>query len=121
MQTDFPPGMFPIQMYALAPVEAELDTKATPQPEASPTTNVVANDSNAATLSEVEDGRTLDESSVWVDWDPVHVHTGDEVMKRLRAYAEACRSSSMASGGYTRDDGRAVIGMKLQYKAKRSS
>ena len=113
--------MFPIQMYALAPVEDELDTKPSPQPEASATTNAVANGSNAATLSEAQDSSTLDESSVWLDWDPVHVHTGDEVMKRLRAYAEACRSSSMASGGYTREDGRAVIGVNVQHKANRSS
>lgn len=145
-QTDFPEGMFAVQMYALEPAghdeagqpqrlgeDATLSVQASAaepeqcpqpsQPEPEPeerkageiaehlqhsirTRKVqpqIADEARATTSTE-------EESMVWADWDPVHVHTGEEVMARLRAYATACRAASIASGSYARQDGRVVIG-----------
>ena len=41
-------------------------------------------------------------------WDPVRIHTGKEVMERLRAFAESTRRKVVESGSYQRQDGRSV-------------
>lgn len=51
------------------------------------------------------------EEAVWADWDPVHVHTGDEVMTRLAAFAKASLLQTQLAGGYVREDGRVTLGM----------
>jgi ribosome biogenesis GTPase A len=53
----------------------------------------------------------LAEEAVWSDWDPVHVHNGEEVMTRLAAFANAANLQTKLAGGYVRDDGRVTIGM----------
>ncbi len=132
-QTGFPDGMFAIRMYALEPLspgeEAGEGTAATAAAEAEADADVDAGEDDSGSESgadsdgaepaaedfldpeEAEKQARLAEEAVWSDWDPVHVHTGDEVMTRLAAFANAANLQSKLAGGYVRDDGRVTIGM----------
>ena len=137
-QTGFPEGMFTIRMYALEPLSpdeeagggtaaATTEAQAEAEPEAEADVEVRDSDSGSESGTDSHDAEPaaddfldpeeaaeqarIAEEAVWSDWDPVHVHTGDEVMSRLAAFAKAANLASQLAGGYVREDGRVTLGM----------
>eukprot|EP01051_Picozoa_sp_SAG22_P000396 SAG22_NODE_10_length_35702_cov_72.266992_17_plen_683_part_00 len=106
---------------AAAAAEPEAEAAETAQP-AQPAATAAADDEPAP-----EDGEPAEEGAAaaavaaaaaiaaagdkYLVWDAVKIHTGAEVMARLRAFALASRAKVAEAGGYQRPDGRSVIGM----------
>ena len=85
----------------------ELEAEAEATAEAEPEAEAAGSDAAAEVEPEAEGAAT----DLYLNWDPVKIHTGAEVMARLRAFAEASRAKAEASGSYQRPDGRSVLGM----------